>query len=223
MGIDRPHGGSDRPRIGDRPDFPAELRAPGGRDIMTPPTLAEIEHSNKVARGELRWRHDRWEESPPYDWARREDLRNRIANEVRLPRRVQDLPVAGDVLPRAYAEIDQRKFSDYSMNPGHPQNRGKAEGWRALGYDVDDPQARIEAADDLCQMSRILLPRGHIAATRDTPFGPTHKVLSGYIGPNGQHGTLVTCWMTAGEGDRARPRMTTAWMQPHRDKDGEQE
>jgi hypothetical protein len=25
------------------------------------------------------------------------------------------------------AEIDERKFSEYSMNPGHPDNQGKAD------------------------------------------------------------------------------------------------
>ena len=54
-----------------------------------------------------------------------------------LPGR-RDLPDARDVLPNIeLAELDERKLSDYSMNPEHPGNNGKAEGWRALGYDVD--------------------------------------------------------------------------------------
>ena len=40
------------------------------------------------------------------------------------------------------AELDGRKLSDYSLNPEHPGNNGKADGWRALGYDVDNPEGR---------------------------------------------------------------------------------
>lgn len=68
---------------------------------------------------------------------RGEDVRFREL--ARQPTRGADLPVsarelanARDVLPNLErAEIDERKFSEYSMNPGHPDNKGKADGWRA--------------------------------------------------------------------------------------------
>lgn len=221
MGIDNPRGASDRPVETDRrPEYPGELWSPRSRDITTWSTLAQIEHDRRVTRGELRYRNDRWEPDQPYDWARRQDLRDRILKEVRLPERVRELPLAGDVLPRAYAEIARNKFAAYSLNEGHPQNRGKAEGWRALGFRLETQQDRLETAEELREMTRLLLPAARVAATTSSPYGDRYKVLTGYIGPNGAHGTLITCWMVDGEGDHARPRMTTTWMQPHRDKGG---
>jgi hypothetical protein len=107
----------------------------------------ERELRNKAYRGELRWVGDAWVECEPYDSVKRQDRVDRMKHEVELPADVRELPDARDVLPDvSRAEIDGRKFSDYSLNPDHPQNHGKAEGWRALGYDVDDPDARREAA-----------------------------------------------------------------------------
>jgi hypothetical protein len=162
-------------------------------------------------------------ESEPYDHVQRQDRAYRMTREVELPAHVRELPDARDVLPNLHwAEIDRRKFSEYSLKPDHPQNNGKAEGWRALGYDVDNPQARREAAQDLRDMiADELLRRGKVAETRDTPFGPTHKILNGFIGPNGKHATLVTCWLVADQGERGFPKLTTTWVQPHRDKETE--
>lgn len=153
----------------------------------------------------------------------RRERAERMTREVDLPASVRDLPDAREILPNLrLAEIDRRKFSEYSLNPAHPHNGGKAEGWRALGYDVDSPQARDEAAWDLREMIRDqLLARGKVAEARDTPFGPTYKVLSPFTGPNGRHATLLTCWLVEGQSDRSHPKLTTAWVQPHREKEKE--
>jgi len=146
---------------------------------------------------------------------------SRMARDVELPARVRELPSAREVLPNVrLAELDDRKFSEYSMNPDHPHNGGKAEGWRALGYDVDSPQARREAAEGVRELIRDgLLMTGKVAETRDTPFGPTYKVLNGFTGPNGRYATLVTCWLVDSQSDRSVPKLTTSWVQPHRDKE----
>jgi hypothetical protein len=138
-----------------------------------------------------------------------------------LPARARDLPDARDVLPNLdRAELDERKLSEYSLNPGHPQNHGKAEGWRALGYDVDDPQARREAASEVRgAVLGELLANGKVDQSRDTPYGTTHKVLSGVSGPNGKDATLVTCWLIDNQADTGHPKLTTVWVQPHRDKE----
>jgi hypothetical protein len=121
------------------------------------------------------------------------------------------------------AEIDERKFSEYSLNPGHPDNRGKAGGWRALGYDVDSPQERRDAAQDLRGVILSeLLACGKVEATRDTPRGLSHRVLNGITGPNGKVGTLVTCWRIEEGTGISVPRLITTWVQPHRDKETEQ-
>jgi hypothetical protein len=207
-------------RHGESPDQPWQ---PHGRNYATqPPTRREIELQNKAYRGELRWLGDQWVECEPYEHVQREDRANRMRDEVRLPDRVRDLPDAHDVVPNIRsAEIDPRKFQDYSMNPDHPGNGGKAEGWRALCYQVDDPAARREAATDLRDLiSHHLLWNGKVEEAHDTAYGRHYKVLSGFIGPNDRHATLVTCWRVADPDDsRTRPQLTTTWVQPHRDKE----
>ncbi len=54
-----------------------------------------------------------------------------------------------------------------------------------------------------------------------TPYSPTHRVLSPFIGPNGRHATLVTCWIVESRPDHSHPKLTTAWVQPHRNGDAE--
>jgi filamentous hemagglutinin len=118
------------------------------------------------------------------------------------------------------AEIDERKFSQYSLNPGHPDNRGKAEGWRALGYDVDNPQARQEAARELRDLTlNELLANGKVAEVRHDSYGQRLRVISGITGPNGRDATLVTCWLIEDRSGTAVPRLTTTWVQPHRNKE----
>jgi hypothetical protein len=64
-----------------------------------------------------------------------------------------------------------------------------------------------------------LLANGKVEKTRDTRHGPSHTVLSGFIGPNDKHATLITCWLVEDKGDRSFPKMTTTWVQPHKDKE----
>src|SRR6185437_16280704 len=82
--------------------------------------------------------------------AQRHDKAGRATRDADLLAGAQDLPDARDVLPNIrLAEVDVRKLSDYSLDPGHPGNNGKADGWRALGYDVDNPEGRRDAAQKL--------------------------------------------------------------------------
>ena len=155
--------------------------------------------------------------------AQRQDKTGRATRGADLPPSSRDLPDARDVLPNIQlAELDGRKLSDYSLNPGHPGNNGKADGWRALGYDVDNPEGRRDAARELRGLiCEELLARGKVAETRDTTYGPSHRVLSGLTGPNDRHATLVTCWLIEDRAGLSVPRLTTAWVQPHRDKETE--
>jgi hypothetical protein len=153
----------------------------------------------------------------------RQDKAGGATRDADLPSSARDLPAARDVLPNIQlAELDARKLSDYSLKPGHPGNNGKADGWRALGYDVDNPEGRRDAARELRGLiCDELLARGKVAETRDTAYGPSHRVLSGLTGPNGRHATLVTCWLIEERAGLSVPRLTTAWVQPHRDKETE--
>jgi hypothetical protein len=149
------------------------------------------------------------------------EVARRAARGADLPASARELPNARDVLPNLErAEIDERKFSEYSMNPKHPDNGGKAEGWRALGYDVDNPQARREAAPELRALTlEESLANGKVAEVRDSSYGPRPRVVSGIIGPNGKNATLVTCWLIDDRSGAAIPRLITTWVEIHRDKE----
>jgi len=153
--------------------------------------------------------------------ARSQDMAWRPARGADLPVSARELPDARDVLPNLeMAEIDERKFSEYSLNPRHPDNQGKAEGWRALGYDVDNPQARQKAAHELRDLTlEELLPSGKVAEVRDDAYGTRPRVVSGITGPNGKDATMVTCWLIEIRSGNAIPRLITTWVQPHRDKE----
>lgn len=100
--------------------------------------------------------------------AQRQDKAGRATRDADVPPSARDLPDARDVLPNIQlAELDARKLSDYSLKPGHPGNNGKANGWRALGYDVGNPEGRRDAARELRGLiCDELLARGKIAETR---------------------------------------------------------
>ncbi len=40
-----------------------------------------------------------------------------------------------------------------------------------------------------------LLVSGKVEKIRDTEYGPSYTVLSGFTGPNGRHATVVSCWL----------------------------
>jgi len=109
---------------GEAREAPEVVRRPYRRAFDAEPmTQRDIEVENKVYRGELRWRGDRWVESRPYDNVEREDRAKRMQDEVKLPGGTRELPDARDVMPNiGAAEIDRRKFKDYSMSPQHPGN-----------------------------------------------------------------------------------------------------
>jgi uncharacterized protein DUF6883 len=157
------------------------------------------------------------------DQAQRKGKAGRATRDGALSPSTRDLPDARDVLPNMrMAELDGRKLSDYSLNPGHPGNNGKADGWRALGYDVDSPEGRRDAARELRGLiCDELLARGKVAESRDTAYGPSHRVVSDLTGPNGRRANLVTCWLVEDCAGLSVPRLTTAWVQPHRVKETE--
>ena len=51
-----------------------------------------------------------------------------------------------EVLPKAaQAEIDFRKFTEYSINPSNSNNQGKWKAFDLLGYNVNSVQGRFIA------------------------------------------------------------------------------
>lgn len=61
----------------------------------------------------------------------------------------------GQPLPKAEnAQIDPRKFEEYSMNRNNPANQRKWMAFAALGYDVESIQSRQAAAQNIINQLR---------------------------------------------------------------------
>jgi hypothetical protein len=111
------------------------------------------------------------------------------------------------------AHVDPRKFADYSMNPTHPQNRGKSTAFTALGYDVESAHGRLTASEDVVRQICSSLADAPAVVDQQTKFGPRYRVQTEIIGPNGRHATLVTMWQIDNGTDA--PRLITTWMRVH--------
>ena len=205
-----------------------EFAACGQGDAVPPSgegnrSLGATDNEGSRALRPAEYSADSRDEANVRDQAQREDKVGRVPRDATLLPSTRELPDARDVLPNIQmAELDSRKLSDYSLNPGHPGNNGKAEGWRALGYDVDTPEGRRDAAQELSGLicDELLAP-GKVTESRDTAYGPSHRVVSDLTGPNGMQANLVTCWLIEDRGGLDVPRLTTTWVQPHRIKETE--
>jgi hypothetical protein len=219
---DRGGGGGDQPDEGSRRIERGGLWEADPLGYQLPKTGREIELENKRFRGELRWDGKSWDESEPYEFVKRRDYVERVLREVKLSRTkdTDAWPRAGDVLSNIHwAEIDRRKLFDYSMNPDHPDNRGKWRGWHELGWDVSTRERRIEQSFDIRNKVHDLLPESRIELQRTTLWGVDYRVWSGLIGPNDRHATLITGWREQ-FGQRS-PRLVTIFLKVHREQTGD--
>jgi hypothetical protein len=117
----------------------------------------------------------------------------------------------------ALAVIDPRKFSEYSLNPFHANNRGKWVGFRRLGFDLSTPEAREAAARELIGEIRAQLPNADATESRHSrPHDRRFDVRVTLRGPNGVWGTLHTAWQIV-PGSRG-PTLVTNWMQVHEER-----
>jgi hypothetical protein len=117
----------------------------------------------------------------------------------------------GQTLPNVQeAEIDARKFEQYSLNPENPNNQGKWMAFAAIGYDVNSPQGRQIAAKDIIEQLRTKLP--NLPATQEEPsiYGLRFEVQVTIRGFNGQEGNLITKWQI--DRGKTRPRLISNWL-----------
>ncbi len=117
----------------------------------------------------------------------------------------------GQSLPNAEkAEIDDRKFKQYSLNPDNPNNQGKWMAFAAIGYDVNSPQGRQIATEDIINQLRAKVP--NLPATQEEPsiYGLRFEVQVTIRGLNGKEGNLITKWQI----DRGQtiPRLISNWL-----------
>ncbi|MEM9272436.1 MAG: DUF6883 domain-containing protein [Cyanobacteria bacterium P01_F01_bin.143] len=117
----------------------------------------------------------------------------------------------GKSLPNAEkAEIDERKFKQYSLNPENPNNQGKWIAFAAIGYDVNSPQGRQIATKDIINQLRAKI--SNLPATQEEPsiYGLRFEVQVPIRGLNEQEGNLITKWQI----DRGKsiPRLISNWL-----------
>lgn len=108
------------------------------------------------------------------------------------------------------AEIDVRKFIDYSMNPENPDNRGKWKAFVSIGYSLEDLRSRELAAWSVIKQLRQVLPNAVAQPGRSSSYGQRFEVTVEIVGPNGRQGSLFTAWQI--DNGRDTPRLVTNWL-----------
>ncbi|MBW4440045.1 MAG: hypothetical protein KME10_02160 [Plectolyngbya sp. WJT66-NPBG17] len=117
----------------------------------------------------------------------------------------------GDPLPNAEnAEIDSRKFSEYSMNPTNSNNDGKWMAFEAMGYDVNNVESRELAAQEIILYLRQAILEASATPGKLKSFGPRFTVSIPFKGINGRQGLLVSVWQI--DQNKDVPRLATNWL-----------
>jgi hypothetical protein len=118
----------------------------------------------------------------------------------------------GETLPNGEkAEIDMRKFTEYSMKPDNPQNQGKWMGFAMIGYPVETPEGRQIATQDVVQQIRQNLPHIPAYKSKNNPYGIRLKVTIRIKGFNEKQGNLITIWQI--DQNKNIPRLITNWLE----------
>ena len=126
-------------------------------------------------------------------------------------RHVEAMPEGGR------AEIDIRKFENYSMDPANENNRGKWQAWEQLGYDVTDPGERRELAVRMRMFVRHMAKFSEVEEKQQGPWGTRYRIPMEVKGPPGSDktGTLVTVWQQ--QDSESPPRLITNWLKVHKE------
>lgn len=118
----------------------------------------------------------------------------------------------GEPLPMAQsAEVDIRKFVEYSMNPDNLANQGKWIAFAALGYEVQNVKGRTSAAHDIINQLRQGLTETRAIPDKTSIYGLRFQVRLRIQGLNTRQGTLVTNWQI--DNGKNVPRLITNWLE----------
>lgn len=114
-------------------------------------------------------------------------------------------------------EIDPRKFVEYSMNPSHPDNRGKWRAFAALGYDVQSIAGRNTAAQNIIAQLRQGFSTAQSTPGKTTTWGSRFQLRIKIQGLNGRQGDLMTNWQI--DRDKNTPRLITNWLEVYQEQE----
>ena len=97
------------------------------------------------------------------------------------------------------------------MDPSNSNNQGKWKGFVKLGYDIQTPEGRQAATQDVIQQLRQALPNAPATQNRSTPHGLKFELRVPIEGPNGVRANLFTAWQI----DKGKdvPRLITNWVE----------
>lgn len=102
------------------------------------------------------------------------------------------------------AIVDRRKVVDYLLNHAHPDNGGKAQFFASLGFSSDDPEALVQALQDVAQ-------QGEVVRSTESAHGEKY-VVDGWLSVHTQESrrrSVRTIWIIDRGGDA--PRLVTAY------------
>ena len=108
-------------------------------------------------------------------------------------------------LPNAeQAVVPERKVTHYLLNPAHPDNGGKAEFFRRLGF---------QSAPELTTALRTLAKTAEVSSHVESPHGSKFVIVDRIESPEGKAALVRTIWIVDKGSDAAR--LVTAY--PHQD------
>lgn len=105
--------------------------------------------------------------------------------------------------------VDSRKFEHYLFDSTHPQNEGKAEGWRRVfGLGPGDAETAERLIREQIEQAEIVeqKPKGR--------YRRWELLIPDCAGPNGNVAPLLTAW--ALDPDSNLPHLSTAFPRPER-------
>ncbi|GAP97377.1 DUF6883 domain-containing protein [Leptolyngbya sp. NIES-2104] len=123
---------------------------------------------------------------------------------------------SGDPLPNAEnAEIDPRKFVEYSMSPDNPNNQGKWIAFEALGYPLHPKEDRTIAAQMIIEQLKQAILTAPATSGKLNSHGQRFTVSINLQGLNQRQGQLVCVWQI--DHNRDVPRLITTWLEVYQD------
>jgi hypothetical protein len=138
-----------------------------------------------------------------------------VAGAVATPRGARLAAADANRLPNyKRAQIDPRKFKDFSLSPDNPRGKSKWRGFVQLGYDVHTSQGREAATQDIIKQLQSRLGSSPAAPGTVSSYGFRFEVRTEIVGPNGKVATLNTEWQIDNRGDI--PRLITNWVEVHK-------
>lgn len=100
------------------------------------------------------------------------------------------------------AAVDREKVVDYLLNPGHPDNGGKAGFFTQLGFQREDWEVLAAAL-------KALTLSGEVTGASETPHGKKYVITGRIQSPGGKSPWVQSIWIV--DKNRNTARLVTAY------------